>query len=85
MNDTTVWCQSRGVTEPAGETDSRYSLQSAVPTAKHRCLYCRIFLFSPDGIASYKSLLRQAVPTANRRCPYCLFHGTIMEYFSIFY
>ena len=27
MNDTTVWCQSRGVTEPAGETKSRFSHQ----------------------------------------------------------
>jgi len=25
VNDTTVWCQSRGVTEPAGETKSRFS------------------------------------------------------------
>ncbi|MBQ8332139.1 MAG: hypothetical protein IJX94_06555 [Clostridia bacterium] len=47
MNDTTVWCQSRGVTEPAGETDSRYSLQQAVPAPKHRVEVLLAFLCIP--------------------------------------
>ncbi|MBR2353947.1 MAG: hypothetical protein IKA76_05540 [Clostridia bacterium] len=34
VNDTTVWCQSRVVTEPAGETKSFRAGQNQKPPAK---------------------------------------------------